>query len=398
MIKFFYIIIALPFLCWANPKHLNDMHISCQEMEQSPKEVFSYVDLGTGYGSPVTVAYNCPKGLTSLDILQPLLKQVTSIRSQGYSRCEGSIVHAQRRYYAFDLLKLGYYPQGFVVSDYINQNRYEYLKEWGYTSIYNYQLSQKHLNTFKRLEAPLTNWYKNAHNIDLGLAKRYSQTALTYISDFSFGRFSSSWQPEIIVEHTDEAIRGIFENFTNAFKAAPKEAQNNSLRRLLLNNISSIKLAILLPHVKDMKHTEIREPMLSFAFGSIENLMVMLESGFSIDEANAFGKTALFYAIQYNLYDVAKLLIEYGADVNKTYKPHTSLDIGCSGIRQWQRTPLMHAAQHADEKMLELLLSNGANIHSKDSIGDTALDYAEKLGNMLKIKKILSKELGNEGN
>jgi hypothetical protein len=69
-------------------------------------------------------------------------------------------------------------------------------------------------------------------------------------------------------------------------------------------------------------------------------------------------------------------LLSAGANVNDTYDDGKG--IWCSDIEHWKRTPLMHAAQHADAAMLKILIDSGANISVKDILGDTALAYAEK--------------------
>ena len=71
------------------------------------------------------------------------------------------------------------------------------------------------------------------------------------------------------------------------------------------------------------------------------------------------------------------MLLENGANVNHNYQLEKEDKWNCLGIKQWHRTPLMHAAQHSDKAMLEILISNGANPQDKDSLGSTAFDYAK---------------------
>ncbi|MBT0606530.1 ankyrin repeat domain-containing protein, partial [Campylobacter lari] len=85
----------------------------------------------------------------------------------------------------------------------------------------------------------------------------------------------------------------------------------------LLNNRESeivsefIKLGV--------KINEGYESALFFALDNAENVKVLLENEAVVDYKNSFGKTPLFYAVEYNNYKVAKLLLENGANVNQKY-------------------------------------------------------------------------------
>ena len=60
---------------------------------------------------------------------------------------------------------------------------------------------------------------------------------------------------------------------------------------------------------------------------------------------------------------ILKLLIKAKGDVNQCEK-------------EWGYSPLMTASQQGSVEAVELLLSNGANVHLKDTSGRTALDWA----------------------
>lgn len=60
--------------------------------------------------------------------------------------------------------------------------------------------------------------------------------------------------------------------------------------------------------------------------------------------------------------EVAKKIIEYGADVNQT---------------EDGKTPLMYAARYNNIEIVKLLIEKGANLKAKDEKGNTALKYAE---------------------
>lgn len=64
--------------------------------------------------------------------------------------------------------------------------------------------------------------------------------------------------------------------------------------------------------------------------------------------------------------EVAKILIENGANVNK--------------VDKLKKTSLMSAALNGGVELVKLLVENGANIHAENEYGKTALDFAESFG------------------
>ena len=102
-------------------------------------------------------------------------------------------------------------------------------------------------------------------------------------------------------------------------------------------------------------------------YGSLEALEILLEHGIDIREIDEDGLSAIDVAIKFKREDVIKLCIDKGIDINETHRP--------SGI-----TPIILAACFNNTAIVELLLSHGADINSKDSGGMTTKDYAKKLG------------------
>jgi ankyrin repeat protein len=74
------------------------------------------------------------------------------------------------------------------------------------------------------------------------------------------------------------------------------------------------------------------------------------------------GKTALFWAVNYDRFDICYLLIDSGADVN-----HSDKD-------GW--TPLMYAVCCSTVRIVKLLLISGANFNHRNKLYVSALDYA----------------------
>ena len=82
-----------------------------------------------------------------------------------------------------------------------------------------------------------------------------------------------------------------------------------------------------------------------------------------IEDKNSI--TPLHYAVQQGHEEVAKILINAGANVNKKMSPE-----------QWEWTPLHVAVKYKFVEMVRLLVRNGADINARDAKGGTPLSYA----------------------
>lgn len=100
--------------------------------------------------------------------------------------------------------------------------------------------------------------------------------------------------------------------------------------------------------------------------GDLQQVRVRLEDGAEVDERGQSGKTSLGIACGMGHVEVAKLLVEYGADLE-------ARDRG-------RCTPLLHASQCRDRErsldMVRFLLEAGADLSAADDNGDTAISYA----------------------
>ena len=103
---------------------------------------------------------------------------------------------------------------------------------------------------------------------------------------------------------------------------------------------------------------------------NIEEVENLLSNGHDINEKNDEGLTPLSEAIILNNYDIAKYLIENGADIKGTSK----------------FMPLMISAEKENDKIMELLLENGANANELDINGFNALQHLFNYGGLTQLK------------
>lgn len=104
-------------------------------------------------------------------------------------------------------------------------------------------------------------------------------------------------------------------------------------------------------------------------YGNIEGIKSLHSEGASLEWVDQDGKTPLIVAcMNPELYNVAKTLIELGANVN-AYRP-----------ARFAGTPLHHAAKRGLEQTVLLLLSHGANALLMNDDCQTPLDIARIKG------------------
>lgn len=361
---------------------LADNEVTCQEMEEFPELVFKLDDLGSGAHSPTQVDYQCSKSLSQLEFLRPILSMASDIRSPSQlpQFCTGTIVYAQQRYYYFDLAKLGYYPQGYV-QEQQRAREEDYFQEWSYHSLHNRQRYEDYKDELEKIRPLLIEWYKDNHVVEAEIAEKYADLAVSRISSYGFGGYYSHWQPEDLVPNTQEATGGSYEQFLESLDGSTDVQKLNSLRRVLVHSTPEYVITELATSISEPVMEERSESPISNAVSHPAYVEILVKAGLDPNHQNHFGKTPLYYAIQLGNHQSARALLENGADVNHKYQLEVDDPWNCIGITQWERTPLMHAAQHSDIEMIDLLLEYGGDPLLQDSLGSTATEYANMSGN-----------------
>jgi len=224
------------------------------------------------------------------------------------------------------------------------------IKIWAYRSIYNYQVFKQYEASKDGALKDLEEYYIKEYNTDIKTAKEYALYSFNDIlsSHFNVNRYSTDSRPY------------------------------DKLRKYLLQNKPIRDIAPLLvgkwQNPKELSYeNEDTEPMIFYSIYSTKLLQYLINKGANINDTNSFGKTALMYTVQYNLYDSAKLLLANNININKaTFHLEDSCE---NSITTHKVTALHYAVRYADFKLVKLLLQNGADKNLKDSNNKSALDY-----------------------
>jgi len=92
----------------------------------------------------------------------------------------------------------------------------------------------------------------------------------------------------------------------------------------------------------------------------------MAGDGISVNAKGTDGERPLHFAVYGNKIDMAKFLLEQGADIN--------------GINNSESTPLHGAAWKGHIAVAELLIAKGADVNVTNKMGKTPLDWAIEQG------------------
>jgi len=386
-----------------------DDKLTCKEMREHPERIFGSdsIDLGSGFGSPLDVDYDCPESLQQQGFMAEILALAERIHGDYEpQQCSGSIVYATGRYYDFSLTEAGFDPQGllsrsagsgrgtdwktFATRDETSDDSAvpRYFRDWSESSPVNFDLYRRFAAAFDRAFPQLVKLYR-ARGLSQSDAQAAARIALSRVLDRAAGSFprdllgpvpplvarirDGSFRPEEVNgQDFHYGNREIYAALTVALlRGAPPTAVEALAGKLDLSNPAAFG-----------KHLE---PLLAFATGDTRNLEILLRRKSPVDTANDFGKTALFYAIGFSQHEAVRLLLGHGADANHAYKSARelrpdadSIDDECfyPALQHTRRTPLMHAAQNSDLAMVKLLLDAHADRAATDDLGFNALDYA----------------------
>jgi ankyrin repeat protein len=161
--------------------------------------------------------------------------------------------------------------------------------------------------------------------------------------------------------------------------ATDTAAANRLLILIRNNDLVSLKAAIAQGVGVNARADRNTTPLMyAAAFGSLDSLQVLQAAGADVNAQNAFGATALMWAVT----EPAKvrLLLEHGADVNA--KSSTG------------RTALLIAALHnGSDGVVDLLIAKGADMHAGDNRGLTFLLAASAACNSRQVRIAVSNGL-----
>ncbi len=165
-----------------------------------------------------------------------------------------------------------------------------------------------------------------------------------------------------------------------------QEDLNISLPIAILNHYPKTVIEWIIKSGADINSFFMYETPLMKAVEQPEILNLLLENGANPNIATPYGKTALFYAVQYNNLESVKLLISSNVDINSRIKNKKELEELSNDYFLLEKiagfTPLVYGFRYSSEKIIDYLIKNHADF------GDLKVeDFEEWIAGNTKINK-----------
>jgi ankyrin repeat protein len=210
------------------------------------------------------------------------------------------------------------------------------IEQWGMTGVYEHNALSNHKEKMQLATESLIRFYNAVYGWPINQARAIAEESLhTAISSgLIFGQYDpfptyteKSWKEAILNKAPEDIL-----------KSLPVE---ESIKNVIPESFGGEK-----------------ESLLNVAISYPVALKILLEKGLNPNNTNAFGKTPLMYAAQYNELESAKMLLEHDADANAaTIKPS---DNCYYTLQTLNMTPLHYAVRYASPEFVKLLLDHGA--------------------------------------
>ncbi|EMB0031298.1 ankyrin repeat domain-containing protein, partial [Campylobacter jejuni] len=267
-----------------------------------------------------------------------------------------------------------------------------YFRYWAYQSIGNFRLYKAFWKEYNNAIEPLEKYFESNFNFDKGSNIYYTSNALNEFLNWAVGetKIYKDISPLAKIMSNKNYSVSYIQDFI--FSNNPSQDDLTiALQAALLNQREKEILELLIRF--GARIDEGYESAIFYALENYENTNFLIQNGANVNQANAFGKTPLFYAIEFNRLDIIKLLLDNGANVNQKYinnneKLALSANIGSNtpyfitfcALEHTSKNVLMHAAAYGNVEILKLLISKGANFNAVDDLGFNALDFALAAG------------------
>lgn len=346
----------------------------------------------------LNIASNCKESLKNQDFTKKLYAISNEIRGSN-SSCNGVAYLPKLQQFDFLLLKIAIDPIAYQKTLDTPENlekKYDILKSyfryWAYQSIGNFRLYKAFWQEYNNAIEPLEKYFESNFNFDKGSNIYYTSNALNEFLNWAVGetKIYKDISPLAKIMSNKNYSVSYIQDFI--FSNNPSQDDLTiALQAALLNQREKEILELLIRF--GARIDEGYESAIFYALENYENTNFLIQNGANVNQANAFGKTPLFYAIEFNRLDIIKLLLDNGANVNQKYinnneKLALSANIGSNtpyfitfcALEHTSKNVLMHAAAYGNVEILKLLISKGANLNAVDDLDFNALDFALAAG------------------
>lgn len=249
------------------------------------------------------------------------------------------------------------------------------LERWSFLGPWNLDQFETFKKSFEKMAQDLKAYYATHEYLN-----QYAPMATNYLNayvDFNYGAEVPMTSPQAYdVFHGPHQSIAVLERQTRNFS---KQDWNAALSYAILNNYDVKILDWIIASGADIRESVDGETPLIKASNRPEVLAFLIKKGAILEGKTPFGKTALFYAVQFNNQESVKILVEAGARINAVIQvPEDDQSWQYEDLQQVRGfTPLAYSIRYGNLRLTQYLISKGANLQGIDK--DILRDWVKDL-------------------
>lgn len=232
------------------------------------------------------------------------------------------------------------------------------LEKWAFLGPWNFKKYNDFKKSFEKMAEGLKGYYEAYDHLD-----KYALYATDYLNEYV---------SEIYGQDIQLASNQAFEVFKKPGRPLPEikgavqdfseRDLNAALSYAILNNYGTDVLDLLIGLGANVNGKVDDETPLMKASNRPDILKHLLSKGAKIDETTGFGKTALFYAIQFNNLESVKVLVEKGAKLNVNLIRERDKGDGFDLNETLGFKPLAYSMRYGSVELTNYLVKKGATL------------------------------------
>jgi hypothetical protein len=301
------------------------------------------------------------QSLLSFQKLQDIMNDMSqgSWVTTSYQPWQGSIIQDINADIFNQVQVLSYAPQQLQIYSQSIENNLLPLKEWSTQGIWNLIKFKQFEQAFAEAAEDLAIYYQTHYNLQNYNAELLLSAYVAnqfpdrrFINNGAFSIFGKSIQP------------------IEKLKSLKITKWNDALAIAILNNYPLETIEWIINSGADINSIYMHETPLMKAVLRSDIISLLLSKGAKVNTATKYGKTALFYAIQFGSIEAVRILLEHGANPNQTLKSleeFKTIDNDFFLIEQVADfTPLVYSLRYSSDEVTQLLLKHGAKLEKAD--------------------------------
>ena len=312
-----------------------------------------------GRWSLAVKAKSSVQSLLSFQKLQDIMNDMStgSWVTTSYQPWQGSIIQDINADIFNQVQVLSYAPQQLQIYSQSVKNNLLALEEWSTQGVWNLIKFKEFEQAFDKAAKDLAIYYQTHYNL-----KNHSNNTDLLLSAYVATQFPNRSS----VDNEAFSIFGKSIQLIEQLKSLKITKWNEALAIAILNNYPLDIIEWIISSGADINSMYMHETSLMKAVLRPDIISLLLSKGAKINAETKYGKTALFYAIQFGSIEAVKILLKHGANPNQALKSLEYFkEIGNDFFLLEQVadfTPLVYSLRYGSNEVTQLLLKHGAKL------------------------------------